>query len=125
MTKDDEAVIDSVIKAFNDSYKIPCTGCNYCMPCPFKVNIPGCFAAYNMSYAVGRMAGLTQYITSTGALDLSKNYVASQCKKCGKCEKHCPQHISIVDSLANVKRRMEPFWFKAALNLFVKFRERK
>jgi predicted aldo/keto reductase-like oxidoreductase len=122
LTEAENIAYESVIKIFNASYKIPCTGCNYCMPCPSKVNIPGCFAAYNMSYTVGMFTGLQQYVTSTGVTDPRKNYAASQCKKCGNCEKHCPQHISIIKSLEKVSKRMEPFWFKTAIKLFMKFR---
>jgi predicted aldo/keto reductase-like oxidoreductase len=122
LTKEENTAYESVIKIFNASYKIPCTGCNYCMPCPRNVNIPGCFAAYNMSYTVGMFSGIQQYITSTGVTDPRKNYAASQCKKCGNCEKNCPQHISIIKSLEKVNKRMEPFWFKTAVKLFVKLR---
>ncbi|NYB73783.1 aldo/keto reductase [Sedimentibacter hydroxybenzoicus DSM 7310] len=125
LTEAETAVFQLVVEAFNNSYKIPCTGCNYCMPCPHKVNIPGCFAAYNMSYAVGRFSGFNQYMTSTGATDPSKNYAASQCRKCGKCEKHCPQQIPIIQSLQSVKKRMEPFWYKPMVSMFIKIRERK
>jgi predicted aldo/keto reductase-like oxidoreductase len=92
------------------------------MPCPHNVNIPGCFAAYNISYTVGMFSGIQQYMTSTGVTDPRKNYAASQCIKCGNCEKHCPQHISIIKSLEKVSKRMEPFWFKTAIKLFVKLR---
>jgi len=113
---------ESVIRSINDSYKIPCTGCNYCMPCPQNVNIPACFAAYNVSYTIGTVTGFLQYLTSTGSLDPRKNYSASKCKECGACEKNCPQHIEIAKSLKNVARRMEPFWLKAIFNIFLKLR---
>jgi predicted aldo/keto reductase-like oxidoreductase len=112
LTTDESIVFDSVVKIFNASYKIPCTGCNYCMPCPQRVNIPGCFAAYNVSYAIGMLSGIQQYMTSTGATDPKRIYAASHCKKCGACEKKCPQHISIIKSLEKVKKRMEPFWIR-------------
>jgi predicted aldo/keto reductase-like oxidoreductase len=122
LTEEENIAYESVIKIFNASYKIPCTGCNYCMPCPHRVNIPGCFAAYNMSYTVGMFSGIQQYVTSTGVTDPKKNYAASQCKKCGNCEKHCPQHISIIQLLEKVSKKMEPLWFKTAIKLFVKLR---
>jgi predicted aldo/keto reductase-like oxidoreductase len=123
LTTEEKRAYESVIKIFDASCKIPCTGCNYCMPCPYNVNIPGCFAAYNLSYTVGMFSGIQQYITSTGVTDPRKNYAASQCKKCGNCEKHCPQHISIIKYLEKVRKRMEPFWYKTAIKLFVKLRE--
>jgi predicted aldo/keto reductase-like oxidoreductase len=123
LTKEENTAFESVIKIFNASYKIPCTGCNYCMPCPHNVNIPGCFAAYNVSYTVGMFSGIQQYMTSTGATDPRKIYTARQCKKCGKCEKYCPQHISIIKSLEKVSKRLEPPWFKFAMKLFNKLRE--
>ncbi|MDR2793444.1 MAG: aldo/keto reductase, partial [Treponema sp.] len=122
LTEAEIEVYESVLKIINASYKIPCTGCNYCMPCPQNVNIPACFAAYNVSYTVGLISGFQQYITSTGATDPRKNYAASKCKECGKCEKKCPQHIPIIKSLRNVAKRMEPFWYKTALNIFIKLR---
>ena len=124
LTKEEKTVYGSVVRAFDDSYKIPCTGCGYCMPCPHKVNIPACFAAYNISYAVGKISGLTQYVTSTGATDPNKNYAASRCEQCGECEKQCPQHISIIQSLQKVKKRMEPFWYRLIVSAFIRLREK-
>ncbi|MBR0600571.1 aldo/keto reductase [Sinanaerobacter chloroacetimidivorans] len=122
LTNDENKIYDAVTEAFRASYKIPCTGCNYCMPCPQNINIPACFSAYNMSYTVGFLSGIQQYITSTGSTNPNANHSPSNCIKCGKCEKHCPQHIQIRDSLNTVTKRMEPFWFKSALKLFVKLR---
>ena len=113
---------ESVIKIIKDSYKIPCTGCNYCMPCPQNINIPACFTAYNVSYTVGLVSGFLQYQTSTGGMDPRKNYAANKCRECGICEKKCPQHIPIIKSLKNVTKRMESFWLRTAFKIFLKFR---
>jgi predicted aldo/keto reductase-like oxidoreductase len=106
-------VYRQVLEAINRAYKIRCTGCNYCMPCPRGVNIPGCFAAYNASFALGFAAGMQQFVTSTG-LTSERSSSPSLCVKCGKCETHCPQHLPIIESLGLVERRMEPFWIKIA-----------
>ena len=120
LTPAENDTYESVIKIIETAYKIPCTGCNYCMPCPRNVNIPACFAAYNVSYIAGIVSGITQYVTSTASLSRRKNYAASNCKECGICEKKCPQHIPIAKSLRNVTRRMEPFWLKTAANIYFK-----
>jgi predicted aldo/keto reductase-like oxidoreductase len=107
-------IIDSAFAAFNAANKIPCTGCGYCVPCPFGVSIPGCFASYNTSYNLGRIAALKRYVFETAALT-SKKGLAGTCKNCGKCEEHCPQGIPIREALKTVRKRLEPFWFKAGI----------
>jgi len=110
LTKVETDTYESVIKIIEDSYKVPCTGCNYCMPCPQNVNIPACFTAYNVSFAIGKVAGFLQYLTGTGAMEPVNNYSAVKCIECGACEKKCPQHIPIIKSLKDVAERMEPFF---------------
>jgi len=122
LTPKEEKTIDSVIKGISETYKVPCTGCNYCMPCPHNVNISGCFAAYNASNTVGFVSAMQLYVTSTGLLDPDKKYAASNCQECGNCEKKCPQHIPIIKSLKDVRKKMEPFWLRPALNLYMKFK---
>jgi len=122
LTPKEEKAIDSVIKGISETYKVPCTGCNYCMPCPHNVNIPGCFAAYNASNTVGFVSAMQLYVTSTGLLDPDKKYAASNCQECGNCEKKCPQHIPIIKSLKDVRKKMEPFWLRPALNFYMKFK---
>jgi predicted aldo/keto reductase-like oxidoreductase len=60
------AAYRQVLELVNRAYKIRCTGCSYCMPCPQGVNIPGCFSTYNTSYAIGWVEGMKQFVTSTG-----------------------------------------------------------
>jgi predicted aldo/keto reductase-like oxidoreductase len=122
LSEADRAVFPKVVAAFSEAYKIPCTGCNYCMPCPQGVNIPGCFAAYNSSYAAGFVTGMQQYLTSTGLTNPTKhNGGGRSCVQCGACQTKCPQHIPIIQSLAAVTKRMEPFWFGVLLRLIRKF----
>jgi uncharacterized protein len=108
------------VAAIRETDKVPCTGCNYCMPCPRQINIPACFTAYNASYAMGWVYGITSYVTSTGAISKTPRF-ASSCEKCGKCESRCPQHIAIRTSLTDVARRLEPFVLKPALSIVSRF----
>jgi predicted aldo/keto reductase-like oxidoreductase len=105
-----------VRESFAASYKIRCTACSYCMPCPANVNIPGCFAAYNVSYAMGYITGVKTYTMNTGVTS-DKQGGASLCVSCGRCERHCPQKIPIRESLKAVRRRLEPFWFRLGVAL--------
>ena len=107
------AVFRSALESINSSYKIRCTGCNYCMPCPRGVNIPGCFSAYNASFSMGFVEGMKQFVTSTG-LTSERSGSPGLCVNCGKCESHCPQHLPIIKHLSMVRRRMEPFWLRFA-----------
>lgn len=111
LTQDERETYDRVREIFRASYKVPCTGCGYCMPCPKNVNIPGCFSAYNTSYALGTGSGRIQYLMNTGAV-AEQLSGAGLCIKCGKCEKHCPQNIQIREELDQVRRRMEPWWYR-------------
>jgi len=110
-------LLNQAIEIVKKSYRVPCTGCNYCMPCPHGVNIPGCFSAYNTRSAQGLISGMTQYVTSTAANHPGRYAGAGNCQACGECEAKCPQHIPIIEQLEEVKRHMEPFWFKLLLRI--------
>ncbi len=105
-------VIEKVKVQINHCMKVPCTGCGYCMPCPAGVDIPGCFSAYNTRYTDSWYQGMKAYIMCTTLKTSPTN--ASKCLKCGKCEQHCPQGISIRKELEQVKRHMENPVYKIA-----------
>jgi predicted aldo/keto reductase-like oxidoreductase len=106
-----------VLAVLNRISRIPCTGCNYCMPCPRGVNIPGCFSSYNASFSMGYAAGMQQFVTSTG-VSADKRAGPGLCVDCGKCESHCPQQLPVRKNLALVRKRMEPLWFRCFAALF-------
>jgi predicted aldo/keto reductase-like oxidoreductase len=116
LTQAEHEVYHKVIEQVRSGFKVPCTGCSYCMPCPHGVNIPGTFNAYNNSFLHGRMEGIKGYTNSAAALGV-KTAFASQCVRCGACEKKCPQHIAIRDNLAEARKRLEPWWYKCGIKL--------
>ena len=106
----DHLVINDVRRSLSSIIKVSCTGCNYCMPCPRGVDIPTCLTCYNDIAISGKMSALQKYATQTAFK--AKPQIASQCNKCGKCEKDCPQSIKIGDELENAARALEKFWFR-------------
>ncbi len=119
---DEQQLFAEVVKSFNATVKVGCTGCGYCMPCPKGVDIPGIFNAYNMYYREGWFQGLREYFMCT---TFCKNVTAaSQCIGCGKCEKHCPQSISIRKHLQDARKTLENPIYKVATKFtkwFIKF----
>ena len=106
LTDAENAVYPKVVDIFKKSYKVPCTGCNYCLPCPQGINIPGVFSAYNTSYAHGFFSGVMMYSTTAGIM-LEQRKGPRLCNGCKKCEKECPQNIDISGELKRVGRRFE------------------
>ena len=117
-------VYENALAAIKEKYKVRCTGCGYCMPCPRGVNIPGCFSAYNTMHAVGFRTGMQQFITSTGLMS-ERSASPSQCVECGMCDSKCPQQIPVMETIRVVERRMEPAWMKFAGALARAFLGRK
>lgn len=114
MDEQELAMFADIKKSIFDQTKVGCTGCGYCMPCPFGVDIPTCFSVYNDAYLQSFSKAKKQYMQVTGALYGNPSF-ASRCTQCGKCEKHCPQHIPIRDELKNVAKDMEKFPFRQAM----------
>ena len=111
MTEEGLARIARVRQEILKNMKVPCTGCRYCMPCPFGVDIPGTFHAYNMKAAEGWFSGMKQYVMCTALR--SEPSCASRCRQCGKCESHCPQGIPIREKLKEAAREMEGLPYRA------------
>ena len=83
--------------------KVPCTGCQYCMPCPSGVNIPANFSIYNDYYMFGdEQRSRAMYAMMLMGGLTGKRSDASLCKECKKCMERCPQHIAIPEQLKSV-----------------------
>lgn len=95
---------------------VSCTACQYCMPCPYGLDIPGVFTHYNRclnegnvpsssqdpDYARARRAYLIGYDRS-----VPKLRQASHCIGCDVCVPHCPQRIQIPQEMARIDKFAE------------------
>jgi predicted aldo/keto reductase-like oxidoreductase len=95
LSEEEKKIIARVRAAYESLTSIPCTACEYCLPCPKGVNIPGVFARYNdgAMYGSYTLPQQSYAFMSRGGQD------ASLCAACGACEKKCPQHIGIIEKL--------------------------
>lgn len=116
LTDQELAVFEQVKAELLARTKIPCTACGYCMPCPFGVDIPGCFSCYNDKYLMGGKSVRSRYMQTLGIMS-AKPANASQCKQCGRCESHCPQKIAIRDQLKTVSHEMEGIFYKPLVGI--------
>ena len=122
-TPEDFTLIDEVKGLIRAREKVGCTGCGYCMPCPKGVDIPGNFRCYNTMYSESRTTGWMQFVQTVGLT--REPAFASQCIRCGKCEKHCPQGLPIREKLQEADKALRPLPVRLVLWIARKFMFRR
>ena len=109
-------VLEEVTEVLIDSNYIQCTECQYCMPCPYGIDIPGVFGHYNRivsagkilkssndeNYKEARRAFLVGYDRS-----IPKLRQANYCTNCELCKPKCPQSIDITKEMLRVDNYAE------------------
>lgn len=99
----EQAEIKDIVKTLRSRVQNGCTGCNYCMPCPAGVNIPRNFRIWN-TYHMYQNYNMVKHAWEN---DLGEAAQAKNCIKCGKCEKACPQKLSIREDLEKVQADLD------------------
>lgn len=116
LTDDDFELLEDTAVKIVSFPSVPCNACDYCMPCPYGINIPAIFTHYNKcinegnvpasskdkNYEQARRAFLIGYDRS-----VPKLRQASHCIGCGQCAVHCPQTIDIPGQLHRIDRYVE------------------
>lgn len=94
LSEDDLKMLRASKEVYDVMALVPCTKCAYCMPCPFGLDIPKIFEAYNM----------TASCTGSEARDFYNTIktTAEKCRKCKKCEQVCPQGIKISQLMTKI-----------------------
>ena len=116
LNEDEKRFLWDVADQMENYPLIPCTGCQYCMPCPYGINIPGIFKFYNDNINAGTyVSGKEQehyererrryLLAYSKAIPTVRQ--ADHCIACHRCESLCPQNIRIPTQLRRVDRYIE------------------
>ena len=117
ITPEEDEFLMKIAEEFVELKTVPCTSCNYCMPCPYGLNIPLIFDYYNKSVTEGKMpAGNREAREYREArkrflIGYDRNVTglrqASHCIGCNQCAPHCPQNIEIPKELHRIDNYVE------------------
>ena len=116
LTESDLAFLEETAVLMQEYPTIPCNDCQYCMPCPYGIDIPAILLHYNKCVNAGEIAGSTEsenykkarraYLVSYDRA-IPKLRQAARCINCGQCTSHCPQSIDIPKELRKIDRYVE------------------
>ena len=119
LTKEEQELLDTKIAhQMMEEDNIPCNACQYCMPCPYGIDIPTIFTHYNKMKIDGRLPEDTgdsryrenrrRYLISLDR-EVERERQPDHCIKCARCisEKHCPQQIRIPEEMDRISRFIE------------------
>jgi len=102
LSEKDKEIISKVRTKYNELTKVSCTGCKYCVDCPKGIDIPNIFALYNEASMYNALTNCSNRYTNS----IKKENNASACIECKKCEKICPQGLTITQYLKDAHKEL-------------------
>jgi predicted aldo/keto reductase-like oxidoreductase len=103
LTESEIKLIEEIINERRKEGEIPCTGCNYCVPCPQNIPIPHIFYLFNQFILLGSEKMKRSY-RNIGNKPGDERNKGDSCIECGKCEEKCPQRIKIRENLKKIHK---------------------
>lgn len=108
LAESEQEIISKVRDVILSKETIACTACRYCVDgCPKNIAIPEYFRLMNDIGKFGEAylpRAKRAYSHRVGELGRGR---ASDCVRCGQCEKRCPQHLPIRSLLESAARTLE------------------
>lgn len=95
-------IVQKVADTLHARTRNGCTGCGYCMPCPFGVDIPANFRYWNNCFVYD-----DEKLFKGKYEKMEDQAKASHCQQCGACERMCPQQLPIREDLKRVVQDFE------------------
>jgi predicted aldo/keto reductase-like oxidoreductase len=90
MTADDQALIAAARAKYEELCPIPCTKCEYCLPCAVDLKIPQLFDILNRGVMYDKLEESRSHY-----MRMDEAQRAAACIACRQCEEKCPQSIPI------------------------------
>lgn len=117
LTSEEQKFLMEIADDIYNLKTIPCNECNYCMPCPYGIDIPAVLSHYNKCIKEGNMPGNDSadpdYRRARRAFligydrSVPRLRQADHCIGCGQCVEHCPQRIDIPKEMQRIDKFVE------------------
>lgn len=103
------AALERAAVAYKNRGLVRCTNCNYCMPCPYGLDIPALMRFRNEYLAGDGDAPAKEVLAGYARHVPEPLRRAEHCTGCGVCTTHCPQQINIPREIAAIDRSVDMF----------------
>ncbi len=98
------AALERAAVAMMGLHTIPCNYCNYCMPCPYGLDIPAILTFRNNVITSKTPPSSAQALAMYRKAVPEPLRRAERCTGCDRCKIHCPQNIDIAKELAAIDK---------------------
>lgn len=101
------AALERAAEAYLSLGTVPCTSCNYCMPCPYGLDIPSLLRFRNEFLTGSPSKSAAEILSAYKAAIPEPLRRADHCTGCGICRPACPQQIDISSEIAAIDRKID------------------
>ena len=103
-TEKELAALERAAVALIKLHTIPCNYCNYCMPCPFGLDIPAILTFRNAVITAEKAPSAREALAMYRSAVPDMLRRAERCTGCNRCKMHCPQSIDIPKELGEIDK---------------------